>query len=348
MNDLFNIKLKNTDWIAGAESGIIYKVNETTGDWSFYLPEEEYQRVFFDTLSCVTFSGLNVIETLMQRMILKDEISKENISWLRKNGYIKNGMINFSDRYSAKMSNTTKSGNFLTMVADSFRTYGLVPENLYPNDAKDWESYYSEIPQEIKDLGLEFAKRFNIKYEWVLCGKQNVESIKYHLKQSPIQIVSTCCKGWSTDDIVQSCGIVSEHATIIYGYTNTYLKDFDSYSPFKKKLAIDYGIVWALKYVIEEKVTEEKQSFEYTFKNIMFKGRRSEDIKMLQTLLKLEGLYSKDIDCTGYYGNITQNAVKLFCKKYNVASKLELSIVNGRWCGSKTIKKLNEISNNYK
>ena len=34
--------------------------------------------------------------------------------------------------------------------------------------------------------------------------------------------------------------------------------------------------------------------------------------------LKLDGVYHKEIDCTGYYGNITQQAVKDFCIKYSV------------------------------
>jgi len=337
------------DWIAGQESGIIYNVIQENADWSNYLPIEEYQRIFFDTFACVRFSALNTIEIIINRMIAKNEISSDNLSWLKEKGYLdENNLINFSDRFTANMSNTTKMGNFLTAVGDSINNNGLVPESAFKgSEATSWEDYYCIIGEDLKDLGIEFKKRLQINYDWVLCGKENIESIKYYLKQSPIQIVSTCCPGWSTDDIVKSCGIVSQHATVIYGYTDEYLKDFDSYSPFEKKLAIDYGIVWAIKYAVKEVEEEIVPKFDYVFKNKMFKGERSANVKNLQELLKLDGVYHKDIDCTGYYGNITQQAVKDFCIKYSVASYWELAIVNGRWCGSKTISKLNEIAKKY-
>jgi peptidoglycan hydrolase-like protein with peptidoglycan-binding domain len=97
--------------------------------------------------------------------------------------------------------------------------------------------------------------------------------------------------------------------------------------------------------VIDEVVVENTvtPAFDYNFTKKINYGEKTSDVKALQTLLKLDGTFQADIDCTGYYGYYTQQAVKAFCSKYKVANILELVYVNGRWCGPKTLKKLNEL-----
>ena len=72
------------------------------------------------------------------------------------------------------------------------------------------------------------------------------------------------------------------------------------------------------------------------------KGMRDTEVKYLQQKLIKLGYLTKGLD-TGFYGDLSQLAVKKFCSDYKVASFLELAFVNGRWVGPKTRKALNKL-----
>ena len=336
------------DWIAGKETGIDFEIVQENAQWDEFLPNGERQRnSFLDFSSCVSFSATNCIEILLNRMIEKGEMSEPNLTWLKNNSYLdENGKLNFSDRFTAKMSGTTKAGNYLTKVGDSIRNDGLVPELIWPTDdsLETWEDYYSEIPDNIKAIGLEFIKRFKINYEWVLCGSSDLEKIKENLKQAPLQLAAATCTPWNTSEIINGCGFTTNHATVLYGFTEEYIKDFDSYNPWCKKLALDYGIAYALKYVCSEIEQEEEQEthIDIEFSRVMKYGEKSKDIIILQEVLKKLGLFPLNVKSTGYYGGITQRSVLFFCVKYEVAGLSELLFVNGMWCGEKTLKELSK------
>ena len=116
MNYGLQIKSKRpTDYFLGA-------LNETeinpSGDWENFLPIKEYQNLGVETMACVTFSALNCLETLYNFKYKKE--------------------INWSDRFTAKMANTTHRGNWMTIVGDSIRHDGLVLEEDYPSDWTSW------------------------------------------------------------------------------------------------------------------------------------------------------------------------------------------------------------------
>ena len=68
---------------------------------------------------------------------------------------------------------------------------------------------------------------------------------------------------------------------------------------------------------------------------------RNPAVAALQKALKLDGVFPDSTPETGYYGLITQKAVKEFQKKYAVAGWWELLTVNGKRVGPKTRAKLN-------
>jgi hypothetical protein len=149
---------RDTDYLGGT---IPYKVRVPSGDWRPYLPTGEKQRIdTVDVMACVTYSNLSDIE--MQHI---QQTGKE---------------INLSDRFTAKMSGTTRSGNWQYKVGDSVRHDGVVLEADYPIPEKfTWDNYYAEIPQSIKDK----AFKIDMQYEWV-----TKKDFAYHLKQAPLQI----------------------------------------------------------------------------------------------------------------------------------------------------------------
>jgi len=80
----------------------------------------------------------------------------------------------------------------------------------------------------------------------------------------------------------------------------------------------------------------------YTFKNEMFYGQTSNEIAKMQDKLKSTGDFPTNIQSTGYYGNITAQAVYKFQVRNSVASMTELDALQGKVVGQKTLKALNK------
>lgn len=185
-------EIRDTDYLAGT---LPYEIRNESGDWTWYVPkgENQYSQAT-DTMACVSFSFLNCLETQVK--------------------FLTGQEIDFSDRFLAKISNTTHQGNYLSVVADAFRHNGCVIENEWPAPANfTWEEYYAEIPQEVKDKALGIRELYEVTYEWVDVDNP---SLQHHLKQAPLQLV---IPGHAI------CGVY-EQADIF--------KFFDSYAPYLK------------------------------------------------------------------------------------------------------------------
>lgn len=79
---------RETDFIAGSSS--VTPLNHPTGDWFNSLPSDERQSgVYFDSMACVSFSAINVIETQINWMVQTNQIPDKHLLWLINNGYIK-------------------------------------------------------------------------------------------------------------------------------------------------------------------------------------------------------------------------------------------------------------------
>jgi len=88
----------------------------------------------------------------------------------------------------------------------------------------------------------------------------------------------------------------------------------------------------------EGTVTEKPR---HTFTKILTYGMKNdEDVRALQEILNYEGLFDFD-EFTGNYMQITAKGIDALQKKYSIASALELSIVQGKRVGQKTINWLN-------
>lgn len=257
---------RETDYIAGVNSPIEYKPYNHMGKWTVFLPREERQGgVYFDSMACVTFSALNCLETQVRALISYQLMPREMIKELTNEGYFNEYLeFNLSDRFTAKMSGTTKQGNYFVNVWDSIRNHGVIPEKDWTwnpdqrNPVFDWDDWSAEIPQALKDKGLRFLAilkkyGFDIRYEWVLT---RLSSISKHLYHAPIQIAAPVCTGWNTDRPVQACDRPANHATMVEGIYKSLkddkdmIHDFDHYKPFRKALALDYPISYAIKGVV--------------------------------------------------------------------------------------------------
>lgn len=201
------------DYVAGT---LDYQVRVPSGDWRPFLVTEERQySPYADAMDCVSESFTNVAE-----IQIKQQTGEE---------------VNFSARALAKLSGTTRSGNYLYKVADEARNFGLLLEEEWPTPPNfTWESFYADIPNSI----LAKRKKYDIGYEWVTADKGSLE---YHLKHAPIQIIIT--------------KLNPNHAVTLVAIEGDTAFYFDSYPPHLKKIKLADLYGSALKIVINAEQT---------------------------------------------------------------------------------------------
>lgn len=337
---------KPTDWIVGGETAIKYQAR--VPNWAHYLPTEEKQRnPIFDSNMCVTYSGLNSLETQLIYLMSNGLLPATQMSFLRDNGYLdENGRPNFNEAFCAKLNGTTINGNHLGAFWDGVRNYGAIPQSRWKDiaTAEKWEDLMVEIPQELLDLGKKFKEMFEINYEWVVLGQPDPEMIAYQVKHAPLQIAAPVCQPWNTDQVINVCASKQlQHATMIYGANELVsFMDFDHYNPFRKLLAWDYYLPYAIKGIITHKVVANPQKPTYKFTKTIKYGERSDEVKHLQEALKYLGYFKHPI-ATGYYGPNTQDAVRAFQYQYQLDTPHNLAIINGMSFGPKSRAKMNAL-----
>lgn len=351
-----------TDFQATGLTGITFMSNEEDGDWIKYFTGGEKQHgIYFDSASCVTFSALRSISLQINRLIRKKLLPVATLQFLETAGYLdEQGYFNVSERFTAKMSGTTRAGNYFKAVWDSIRKDGLLPQKdwNFPTEQRtpvfDWDNYYAEIPEELKVKAREILKYFSFAYEWVLAGEKlsseaRLALLRQHLRQAPLQIAAPVCGGWNSggEIAVPNCGrTATEHATIIATIdTEGVYYDIDSYIPYLKKLSTDYPFNWVMKGVVElAQPPVDLPPFEDKFDTtqaIEFGQKGALVMKLQRVLVKLGYLQKQYL--TGLYWTITQAAVRKFQMDYRVDSYAVLTHLNGKRVGPKTLAKLNEL-----
>jgi len=211
------------DWALGGLTPLDFKFNNPDGNWTSYLPTDEFQnRWSYDRMACTTYSILNCLEVLH----------------FKQTGIGKN----FSDRFIAKASGTTRQGNYLDTVFDTIRKIGLIEEYLYTDDAKSWDEYYKEIPQELFDNAKEFLNDWNLYREWVRTDRK--EDILLALKSAPLQVTVRYASG---NGLLMPDGDWN-HAVMMYkAEEGVCWYIFDHYTQTRKKYAWDYEFGSVLK-----------------------------------------------------------------------------------------------------
>lgn len=259
INDGVIIEKRKNDWISGVNSPIGYNIINPTADWQSQITATEKQHgIYFDSMACVSFSATHIVEMILNQMISNNAVDEQHMTFLRDEGYINaNGKVDMSERFLAKMSNTTKVGNTCQAVWDAVRNYGMVPAKdwSWNPDQRDpvfnWDQFYSEIPQSVKDKGMRFKTFFYTAYEWVLQDNHSPAVFGDHLKQSPLQLISMAWPNPINGIYPNTLGCGSGHATAGIRQIAT-ITDYDHYEPFIKELAADYCITYALKAVVAQ------------------------------------------------------------------------------------------------
>jgi hypothetical protein len=190
--------------------------------------------------------------------------------------FVFNILFNISDRFTNKMSGTTKNGNTVDAPIDATRKYGFVLEEEYPwdRDTFTWEEYYKAVPKDVLAKAKARKDDWEFEHEYVPVG--NKEAIKNALKTSPLGgTVPAWYKG--DDGIYHDYGYTPNHwSVVIIGYKegeywlcgDSYPDDFqynDNPQPqeFIKKLAWDFKFGCIKRYKITDKRDATKKKLQF-------------------------------------------------------------------------------------
>lgn len=265
-----------TDFMAGVNSPLGFAEILPDGVWTPYLSTREIQRGSrIEPMSCVSHAQNNSAESQIIRLMRLGLMP----SWLRQKmldaGYFdENGLPNLSDRFLAWASGTTKQGNSMNKVAETFRKMGAVPEKDWPFVNASWDEYYKEPPAHVIAKGKQFLEWFNIYYEWASTAFVNLshQQLATHLRQAPLQIAIATCSPW--DAKVEFCGVfTSNHLVLMHDMKNLVPQIFDSYDPTRKELVGGSGRTqYFIPYAMKTSITIKEQPQNDMLELVILKG----------------------------------------------------------------------------
>lgn len=192
--------------------------------------------------NCVSFGTLNIIETLFNRKF------KE--------------LKNYSERFTAIVSNTGPAGNSSQAVAESVRKLGIIDDQKLPFfDGMSYEMFFSPKPMTENYLinGKNWLNEYEMRHEFVFYDndKNKPEKLMEALKTSPVGVAVV---GWN-----QRNGLYykpengkDNHFVVLVGYEKgkrwiIYDSYPESEGDFLKDLEWSYDFSQAKRYWIEKK-----------------------------------------------------------------------------------------------
>lgn len=257
------------DWVFGAlsEPGL---VSIPLAERFASLPLGEVQRSSAgDFRDCASRTLVNHIEALIT-YYYHHGMKAANKEWLKEKGYVvlRDGkeVVEFSDRFIAILSGTTKNGNSLKAPVDAIYRYGLIPKVMLPKgEHMEWEEYHdpNSITQAMKDLGAEFRKRLSLNYE-----KVHYLHFAETLKDDMVGVAGY---GWPfpQNGIYERDERPPNHAFLLYALPA--FQVYDSYyevgknEDFTKNLAPNYKFYeWGYRMYLSADTTAEERTIQTT------------------------------------------------------------------------------------
>jgi hypothetical protein len=208
------------------------------GDWTPYLPDDDFQSISVETEACASFGTIHAVEILARKIFGVKE--------------------NLSARYLAKISGTQHDGNDPHVVAETLRHKGVPTEEAWSNtaDLDTWEKFYAEPPLSVKALALGFLQKYEFGHEYV---KPDYASMLSALEYSPLGVAVWAWNGQDDKgNFTRPKGQGDDHWCVIYNRDiGKCWYVFDTYDKTHKTLAWDFGFSMVKRYTLSKAVIDE-------------------------------------------------------------------------------------------
>jgi hypothetical protein len=287
------------DWQAGGNSAIIHDILVPDKNWKPFSVEHEIQRQgSYDTEFCVTYSALKTIAKLLTFLELKGALSQDDLEFFAE--YKKDGLYNFSERFTGTLGGTTASGAYQFMVASAIKNYGLIPQSMFGLADNFWDNIDQKfITKTMYAKGKEFLRRIAINYEWV----NSFDNLVY----SPIQAIVRFANYENVNDILAPEGelnhaVTGVYATVVYNeIEDTYWQEFKRYNPAYTHYLMAYFITinnsnMDVAKFIEENDNNQVRNSSTGAYGVIYAG------KLMNIKAERAGLYMIDRDARGMIG----------------------------------------------
>lgn len=294
---------------------------------------------------------------------------KEKID-LQDTGDIQHLSFRFPYAVAKCIDNFPDEGTYTRTLAKVFKDYGCATEKTCEsNSLLDHETFvYKRKLENIPEEAIKSAEPYKISsYAFV---DLTLEGMKQAVIQGKgfILLLRLGNEWWTNREGNSSWKAidiyplrapkkpVSGHFVYVYGYEGDYFYILNSWGDTWAIEGTNKFNYWDYKdYLIEaitfvdvsnslvEKAHNESPVFKYNFTKDLKFGDKSPDVEALQKALKVEGLFN--YSCTGFYGDLTRQAVLAFQNKYKITSLWENTFYRGKLVGVKTRNKLNLLYN---
>jgi len=228
---------KKPQELIGSSTTPLVQVN-LSGEWKNYLSPHEHQRRYgFETWTCtIENMGNDSREALMNFLIASGKIPLEDIKWLRNEGYLVNGKINFDDRIPAMFADIQKGvGTFVFKGMNACMDWSL-PEGILYDQPKNFEEFIDrgKLTTRIDDLNNEFKRRFHMVWWWVDSkgdGSFDEETVREKRKSSPLgaTVVYADGDGCLNPPGTHNHGVLNIGEDECYEIDDSYLTQFKKY-----------------------------------------------------------------------------------------------------------------------
>ncbi len=259
-----------SEWLFGSQSpSSLYEI--PLAERENYLPMGEIQRGSEDFADCASRGPVNYLAAEFSYAYKNGLMKPESKRWLEANGYVQDGRVDFSDRYIAINSGTTRQGNSLKAPLEAIRANGLIPKPMLP--AEKWMNFATyidptSITQQMRDLGAEFSRRFQINYEQVSNG-----NFAKALEKSCLD-VAVYAWPFPENGEYKRDDRPFNHVVLMFALPAYFV--FDNYvevgttDDFIKKLSSDYAFFdWGYRVYVSAEVTPEERADTVTVFNVL-------------------------------------------------------------------------------
>ena len=222
-------EIKLEEWRFGS-GNIKGEVLQPDGNWSAYLPKEEFQAIDYETAGCTVYGGLNQREILHKRLFGVEP--------------------NYAERFNYILGGVTLAGNDPHKTYESIRKDGVIIEELLPRP-KTYAEYNSPRPMSsnfIKE-GKKSLEQYEYKHDWLftqfdgLTKEQRRQKINTALKFCPVAASFTA---WIKEgDVYVDGGMLNTHWGVIFGDSDKGYLTFDTYDQTIKIVSHDHNIQFA-------------------------------------------------------------------------------------------------------